>query len=214
MAEPASNPMFLDIPRRCGECGYELTGLAETAQCPECGKYPYLDELVLFGWSDRGLGTTASSGGLRKNLITDVPYILLALYAVTVSRSWLLAILCLGSMFLIRTWSLWKRWTLMQDSAAPAQVRFSMQGFGERMGVGTVKLNPWKITHQIEITRTAPDRIRIRLGDPGFSKRPGRGIDFLVESRAEPEAWAKVLRGFRDRGLRAYCGVNAKTIDE
>lgn len=147
-------------------------------------------------------------------LVKEILYILFILLTVIVIREWTVAIPVLGVISLVWTWSLWKRWILIQDAPAPAQVRFSMQGFGERMGIGTVKLNPWRITQQFEVTRIESNRIHVRLGDPDFSKLPGRGIDIQFESRADPEAWAAVLREFRDRGLRAYCGVNAEPIDE
>ena len=51
--------------KSCGHCGYELTGLSEEGQCPECGAYYDV-------WSGRGLANDKMAGHRRGDQVVKV----------------------------------------------------------------------------------------------------------------------------------------------
>lgn len=141
----ASDVLESPFVRLCGNCGYLLAGLPPQGICPECGQSYEVDEMVILGWFDGPHQSIATAP------VRDIWRIVLFWTAVlwvqavdNLMRRRTLAALGWGAAgAAIVGWSLYRRYTLMQDKGCPAQLRLSSRGMAQRAGFGPVAYVPW-----------------------------------------------------------------------
>lgn len=192
--------LAIDVPRRCGDCGYELTALPSAGRCPECGQVYLEDELVLFGWAG-GNDANIATAHISRMLWVLVPIMLafLVIGVLSIRRDpiWTLLWSLIGVFVLTRM--AWIRYSNAAISPAPVQLRISPHGIGRREGVGPVGLLPWGDTPFCKVT-SPTKKLRRLLIARTFDAYPIQQVDFLLESTTSPELWtAKVVALFARR---------------
>lgn len=155
---------------RCPDCGYLLAGLPERGICPECGFAYDTEMIVLYGWAQ---GMRATNVNRRRGrfswglfwLVRGV-FVLYLLVPVVFRRNLISAALPVVIVLLVAT-SLYRRRRLLADAPAPVQLRLMPEGFGQRGGIGKVKLSRWKRRSRVWILPLwRRNRYRIRSWRP------------------------------------------------
>jgi hypothetical protein len=168
MDEPTANdsriadPLRLD---RCPDCAYLLTGLPASGVCPECG-FQYSGEMiVLYGWAS---GVRIDDANQQPTALKTAKVWLKAAFVLAVV--WLPA-LTLGSpiplgMAIVVTvaagHTLYRRHRLLREGPGPVQLRLVPAGFGQRNGVGPLRLRPWRRGQRLHIRKAFRMKYRIR----------------------------------------------------
>lgn len=199
MNHPSSIPTPNELPRRCGECGYELTGLAESGKCPECGTAFRAGEMVMFGWSEAGNLSTVPPGTLGWMIGSYLASLCLGLIMMGAIESWLglAGVLIAASLVLVRVL---QRYWLWQDSPGPIQARFGPAGFGSRVGFGGLKLTPWTVDDCVLADAYDADRLRIVIFRKSLTEQVL--LDVVVTGDTEPAILGSAIERLRQQGLR------------
>jgi hypothetical protein len=146
------DPLRLD---RCPDCGYLLTGLPEQGICPECGVAYNPEMIVLYGWATRVRGNESTARRGPGWWVSSIAGWLILLLLFNIVGAVLLVVWLIGSSY--------RRRRLLTDAPAPVQVRLFPEGFGQRDGVGPVKLRRWRANkRQLIFELVGPGRCRIR----------------------------------------------------
>lgn len=205
---PDSTALAADLPdRRCGYCGYLLTGLSGTGRCPECGNAFDAREIVLFGW---GLNRRSDAVHVKS------PAKSLALFFLATFWLWFQPLLGMfvGG-FLWPRWMYWlyltmfvvyaafylfRRTSIQRSDHGSVQLRMSPWGFGHCMGYGSPKkMRLWTDDYSIDLkaTRRQSWRLLIKHRRAWVGIYPN--IDFEFEATQEQaDALLRKMIAWRD----------------
>jgi hypothetical protein len=168
--------------RRCGGCGYLLTGLAPEGECPECGIAYRADELVLCGWAGKGRETIANvpTSRLALSVLAVSPYLwiigLLEFFAYHRVRG----IVYLSTAAAFSFPYLWRRWFVLGTADHPCFVVISPRGFQQRDGPGEFRPLPWISGGEPEVIAIKGGGYLLNINDPR-----GAGRGYLVSLQFE-----------------------------
>lgn len=153
---------LLGIPRRCGECGYELRGLDHSGNCPECGGAYDSETIVVFGWAQHG--SLATMPPVKARWIFAIGLIAVATLIISAWREeWWMGASLFVSVGVVTAMQLWWRFEKSKDLPGPLQAKLSREGFGYRTGSGSIRLTPWSAADTIFVDSRSRNMRRIQV---------------------------------------------------
>jgi hypothetical protein len=82
----------------------------------------------------------------------------------------------------ILTWRIYRRRRLTAEAPSPVQVRLFPEGFGQRDGIGPMRLRPWVDRYELTLGRNFNGRYALRLCWRYLGIQIHTPIDFEFES--------------------------------
>lgn len=192
--------LAIDVPRRCGDCGYELTALPAAGKCPECGQDYREDELVLFGWPGRTRNPVARDAehawrGLMVWSVIGVSIVGALLFADRADDALLMAMI-FGP--IVTAYGILV--DLEPDHPGPTQAQITADGIGQRDPLGSMRFRKWSPRHQLRIIQDAPARWRIAIQEMRLGVPVRSPVDVVIQSPIEPRILIQQIESLRRAG--------------
>lgn len=193
----------LNVPRRCGGCGYALTGLGASGVCPECA-YPFSEsELILYGWSAGNSATFATGSPKSMKWL----WIGIAFFAVInldkaimyVREDNFLYAACALGIIVVIGFHVWRRASISSGFGMNAKLLLSPEGYSQVASNTKFRIARWKLQDRIELS-ALPAGIRIQVHRSVFIGITTL-VDFEVHSAEDIRSWCALVANITSRGV-------------